>query len=151
MRKLLVPTLSAALCLATAAPAFAQEYRSAAFESPRGATATFNLRLPLGHAVKAKPSYGLSFGIGKTVGADYQGRGVTRQLQVADIRFGMKGELRRANFASFDLAHIEQDKRLNLTGGRTLLVGAGIVAVGVAVCLLTECLEGDDEDSFPTN
>jgi hypothetical protein len=151
MRKLLVSTLSTALCLTSTAPAFAQEYRSAALDGPRGAAATVNFRLPLGHVVRAGPSYGLSFGIGKAVGADYQGRSVNRQLELADIRFGMSGELRRANLASFDLARLEQDKRLNLAGGRTLIVGAGIVAAGVAVCLLTDCLDGDDDDSFPTN
>jgi hypothetical protein len=152
MRKLVTATVSAALCLASVTPAVAQDYRFSGFDAPRGATATANLRVPLGRTAKAEPSYGLSFGMGKAVGAGFDGRTVTRQLQLAEIRFGGQGELKRASLASFDLANLDKDKRMNLTGeGNTLWIVVGLVAAGVAVCLLADCLDGDDDDSFPTN
>jgi len=150
MRKFVTATVSAALCLACVSPALAQDYRFVGFDAPRGATATANLRIPLGRSAKAKPSYGLSFGMGKAVGAGYDGRSVTRQLQLADIRFTGKGELHRARLASFDLAHLDADKRLNMAGGDgTLWIVVGVVAAGVAACVAFECFEGDDDDAVP--
>jgi hypothetical protein len=151
MRKLVTATVSAALCLAGVSPAFAQDYRFAGFDAPRGTTATANLRIPLGHVARAKPSYGLSFGMGKAVGAGYDGRSVTRQLQLADIRFTGKGELHRARLASFDLAQLDADKRLNMAGGGdgTLWIVVGIAAAGVAACVAFECFEGDEDDAVP--
>lgn len=148
MRKFVTATVSAVLCLASAAPAAAQNYRAEGFDGPRGANATFNLRVPLGRApsVRSKPSYGLTFGLGKTVGASLDGRPVTRQLTLGDIRFNQQGKLSKARLASFDLAQLDSDKRLNLTGGDpTLWIVVGAVAAGVAVCLLTDCFNIDDE------
>ena len=48
VRKFVSATVSAALCMMTVAPAMAQEYRFAGFDAPRGATATVNLRVPMG-------------------------------------------------------------------------------------------------------
>ena len=148
MRKFVTATVSAALCLASVTPAMAQNYRAEGFDGPRGANATLNLRIPLGKAAKAKPTYGLTFGMGKTVGAGFDGRPITRQLTVGDIRFDQRGELNRAQLASFDLAHLDADKRMNLTGeDNTLWIVVGLVAAGVAVCLLADCFGGDDDSS----
>ena len=145
MRKLVTATVSAALCFACVTPALAQDYRFAGFDGPRGASATANLRVPLGHQAKAKPSYGLSFGMGKAVGAGYDGRTVTRQLQLADIRFNGEGELKRAGIVGFDLANLDKQRRLNLGGGdNTVWILAGVAAAGVAACLAFECFEGND-------
>ncbi|MGZ8287005.1 MAG: hypothetical protein ACXW27_14160 [Allosphingosinicella sp.] len=147
MRKLVTATVSAALCLASAAPAAAQNYRSEGFDGPRGVNATFNMRIPLGKEGKAKPTYGLTFGMGKTIGAGFDGRPVTRQLTLGDIRFNRQGKLDKARLASFDLAHLDADERLNMTGGgNTMWIVVGAVAAGVAVCLLADCFGGDDDD-----
>ena len=149
MRKFVTATVSAALCLASLTPAAAQNYRAEGFDGPRGANATLNLRVPLGKSSKArKLSYGLTFGLGKTVGAGFDGRPITRQVTLGDIRFNQEGKLNRAQLASFDLAHLDRDKRLNLTGdGNTLWIVVGLVAAGVAVCLIADCFEGDDDSS----
>jgi hypothetical protein len=150
MRKFVAATVSAALCIASVAPAAAQNYRAEGFDGPRGVNATLNMRIPLGKApgARAKPSYGLTFGMGKTVGAGLDGRPVNRQLTVGDLRFDHRGELSKAQLASFDLAHLDSDRRMNLTGdGNTLWIVVGLVAAGVAVCLLADCFDGDDDSS----
>ena len=154
MRKFVTATVSAALCLASITPAMAQQYRAEGFDGPRGANATLNLRIPLGKSSKAraKPSYGLTFGMGKTMGAGYDGRPITRQLTLGDIRFNEQGKLKKAQLASFDLANLDADKRMNLTGeGNTLWIIVGLVAAGVAICLLADCFEGDDDSDSSSN
>ncbi len=149
MRKLVSATVSAALCMMSVAPAMAQDYRFSGFDAPRGATASLNLRVPLGaERMRARPSYGLTLGYGQTMGAPtLDGRTVTRAVNVADFRFSGT-ELRNARVASFDLANLDQDRRLNLNGeGNTLWIVVGLVAAGVAVCLLADCFGGDEEDS----
>jgi hypothetical protein len=150
VRKFVAATVSAALCFWSVAPAMAQDYRYSGFDAPRGATATANLRVPLGRQGKTKKAtYGLSFGIGKPMGAGYDGRPVTRQLRLADIRFSTDGKLDRAQVASFNLADPRGD-RMNLAGGgNTLWIVGGLVAAGVAVCLLADCF--DDNDAQPAN
>jgi len=148
MRKFVTAAVSAALCLASVAPAAAQSYRSQGFDGPRGANATLNLRIPLGRTpgAKARPTYGLTFGMGKEAGAGLDGRPISRQLTLGDIRFNERGKLRKAQLASFDLAHLDRDRRMNLTGGDpTLWIVVGAVAAGVAVCLLSDCFNLDDE------
>jgi hypothetical protein len=154
MRKFVTATVSAALCLASITPAMAQNYRAEGFDGPRGANATLNLRIPLGKSsrAKAKPSYGLTFGMGKTMGAGYDGRPITRQLTLGDIRVNQQGKLDKAQLASFDLARLDQDERLNLNGeGNTLWIIVGLVAAGVAICLLADCFEGDDDSDSSSN
>lgn len=150
VRKFVAATVSAALCLWSVTPAMAQDYRYSGFDSARGATATANLRIPLGRQAKSKKAtYGLTFGIGKPMGAGYDGRPITREMRLADIRFSTDGKLDRAQVASFNLADPRGD-RMNLTGeGNTLWIVVGLVAAGVAVCLLADCF-GDDDDS-PAN
>ncbi|HEX8572258.1 MAG TPA: hypothetical protein VF759_05865 [Allosphingosinicella sp.] len=151
MRKFVTATVSAALCLASVAPAAAQQYRAEGFDGPRGVNATLNLRVPLGKASRArtKPSYGLTFGMGKTMGAGYDGRPITRQLTLGDIRFNQQGTLKKAQLASFDLANLDADKRMNLTGeGNTLWIVVGLAAAGAAVCfVITDCFGDEDDDS----
>ena len=86
--------------------------------------------------------------MGKTMGAGYDGRPITRQLTLGDIRFNQQGKLNKAQLASFDLANLDADKRMNLTGeGNTLWIVVGLVAAGVAICLLADCFGGDDDSS----
>ena len=148
MRKLVSATVSAALCMLSLAPAMAQDYRFTGFDAPRGATATLNLRVPLGaRRQQVQPSYGLTFGYGRTVGAPtLDGRTATRAVNLADVRFNGGGELRTARVASFDLANLDRDRRLsNLNGSvSTTWIIVGAVAVGVGACLLLECFDGDD-------
>ena len=149
MRKFVSATVSAALCMMSVAPAMAQDYRFSGFDAPRGATATLNLRVPLAaERVRARASYGLTFGYGQTMGAPtFDGRTTSRAVNLADFRFS-GGELRNARVASFDLANLDQDRRMNLRGeNSTWLIVGGIIVVGAAVCfLVAECFDGDDED-----
>jgi hypothetical protein len=152
MRKLATVLASTALCLSSVTPALAQTYRPVGFDDPRGATATANLRIPLGRSAKSKATYGLTVGIGKDAGAGLDGRPFARQMTLADIRFSGKGELDRARVASFDLAALNGDRRLNMMGGgdsglMTVVVIAGAVAV---VCfVVTDCFGDDDDDAVP--
>ena len=150
MRKLLSATVSAALCCGSVTPALAQDYRFSN-DAPRGATATLNLRVPLGaQRDRARPSYGLTFGYGQEAGSPtMDGRTVSRSVRLGDIRFA-GGELRHARLASFDLAHLDRDRRLNLGGGSgtTVLIVVGAVAGAVAACLVLDCFDGGDDDDL---
>lgn len=150
VRKFVTATVSAALCLMSAAPAMAQEYRFAGFDAPRGATATVNLRVPMGREHAGRATYGLTVGYGQTVGTPgVTGDTTTRMVNFADFRFA-GSELRNARVASFDLANLNQDRRLNMTGGpkdSTIWIVAGVVAAGVLVCfVITDCFGDDDKD-----
>jgi hypothetical protein len=75
---------------------------------------------------------------------------VTRAFRLADLRFSPEGKLGQARLVGFDLADPARERRMNLTGGMSttwLIVGA--VAGAVAVCMLAECFEGDDDDAVP--
>jgi hypothetical protein len=148
VRKLVSATVSAALCAMSVAPAMAQDYRFSGFDAPQGATATINLRIPFGGSgARARSSYGLSFGYGQTMGAPtLDGRTITHSVTLADLRFSGAGELRNARLASFDLAHLDRDRRMNLLGGSTTWFIVGALAAGVGACLLLECFDGNDDD-----
>ena len=149
VRKFVSATVSAALCLMSAAPAMAQDYRFTGFDAPRGATATVNVRVPFGNQARQRVSYGASLRYGQTVGLPtMDGQTTTRSINVADIRF-TGNQLRNARVASLDLANLGQNRRtMNLTGeGNTLWIVVGLVAAGVAVCLLADCFDGDDDSS----
>ena len=154
VRKFVSATVSAALCMMSVAPAMAQEYRSNVFEAPRGATATLNLRVPMGPEHRERASYGLTVGFGQTMATPtMDGRTTTRAVNVVDIRF-RGDELRQARVASFDLANLDRSRRqMNLTGGgdNTLWIVVGLVAAGVAICLLADCFEGDDDEISSSN
>ena len=150
VRKFVSATVSAALCIASLMPgvAAAQEHRFTGFDAPRGVTATVNLRVPFGREQARRTTYGLTLGYGQTVPPGIDGRTSTRSINFADVRFS-GNELRQARVASFDLANLDQSqRRMNLTGeGNTLWIVVGLVAAGVAICLLADCFEGDDDDS----
>jgi hypothetical protein len=151
MNKLFAATVSAALCLTSVSPALAQEQRFTGFDAPRGLSATANLRIPLGRAATARrASYGVSLGLGREVGAGFDGRPVTRSIHLADLRFSGEGQLRQARLAGVDLRDPAGKRRMNLTGGvSTTWFILGAVAAGVGICLLTDCLDGDDDDAVP--
>ena len=152
VRKIVSATVSAALCIASVTPALAQEYRFTGFDAPKGATATANLRIPLGREAKGKPTYGVTLGLGKSAGAGLDGQERVREIRLADLRFSPAGKVAQAKFASFDLANLDQDRRMNLTGeGNTLWIIVGLVAAGVAICLLADCFEGDDDSDSSSN
>jgi hypothetical protein len=151
VRKFVSATVSAALCVLSVAPgvAMAQEYRFAGFDAPRGATATINLRVPMGPEHRERATYGLSFGYGQTLGAPgLNGQTMTRAVNLADLRFA-GNELRNARLATFDLANLDQDRRVsNLRADGSVIWVAVIAAVGVGVliCVAADCFEDDDED-----
>ena len=155
VRKLVGAAVSAALCTLSIAPgvAAAQEYRFGGFDAPRGITATVNLRMALGRERAAtRPSYGLTLGYGQTVAPGLDGRTTARAVNLADLRFTGEGELAQARFASFDLAHLDADRRLNLVGGKksTLVLGI-VIGAGLVICLAAGCFDGDDDDATPSN
>ena len=150
VRKIVSATVSAALCLAPIS-AFAQNNLTPVevVQAPLGATGALNLRIPLGGGKNLEePTYGLTFGMGRLSAVNSQGGAETSEVRLADIRFNSDG-LRNANVASFDLANLDQDRRFDgLTGeGNTLWIVVGLVAAGVAICLLADCFEDDDESS----
>jgi hypothetical protein len=151
MNKLFAATVSAALGLTSVSPALAQDHRFAGFDSPRGLTATANLRVPLGRDAKARPAtWGLSLGLGREAGAGYDGRPVTRAIRLADLRFSGEGRLSQARLTGVDLAHLDRQRRMNLTGGvNTTWFILGAVAAGAGICLLTDCLGNGDDDATP--
>ena len=153
VRKFVSATVSAALRMMSVAPAMAQEYRFTGFDAPRGATATINLRVPMGPEHRERASYGLTVGYGHTVAAPgMDGRTTSRAMNLADFRFS-GNELRQARVASFDLANLNRNQRAsNLTGeGNTLWIVVGLVAAGVAICLLADCFDGDDDELDSSN
>lgn len=148
-RKLVAATVATILAAASIAPgiAAAQEYRFTGFDAPRGLTATVNLRVPLGRQAAAdRPTYGLTLGYGRTIGAEVDGRSRSRALNFADLRFsGRALDLTRASLASFDLAHLDRDRRMNLVGKKSTLVLGIVIGAAIVVCLAADCLGGDDD------
>ncbi len=112
-----------------------------------------NLRVPLGMSrqqTDRRMSYGVTLGYGQTMGSPtLDGRTTTRAVNLADFRFNNSGELRNARVASFDLANLDRDRRFSNLNGEvtTVWIVVGLVAAGVAVCLLADCFGGDEEDS----
>ena len=153
VRKFVSATVSAALCLMSVAPgaAVAQEYRFTGFDAPRGTSATLNLRVPFGNAQaqRQRLTYGLALRQGQVFATpNMDGQTMTRAINLADLRF-TGDEVRQARIAGFDLANLEEEqRRMNLTGeGNTLWIVVGLVAAGVAICLLADCFDGDVSDS----
>lgn len=151
LRKFVSATVSAALLFASAAPAMAQEYRFTGFDSPRGVSATVNLRVPLDQNRERtrRTSYGVNAAWGRTMPlATMDNATTTRAVNLAEIRFS-GDELRRAQLLGFDVRDpTAAQRRLNLDGeGNTLWIVVGLVAAGVAICLLADCFEDDDESS----
>ena len=160
VRKFVTATVSAALCSMSIVPtaALAQEYRSTVFDAPRGATATLNLRVPMGREHADRASYGLTLGYGQAVGApDQFGQQRTRAMNFADFRF-RGGDLRNARIVGVDFANLERDmnhsRRANLMGGPNGLiwtVGAVVVGGAVVCFVITDCFGDDDDDDDNDN
>ena len=147
--KLVTGATMLSLCLGSAAPALAQDYRFDGFAGTPGANATLNLRVPLGAgARRAPPTVGLTFGLGRTLGARLDGEPIVRQVPLGDFRFSEAG-LANARLASFDLANPRRDYRLNLSGEKSttaLLIG-GIFIAGIVICVAADCFDDDDGDT----
>ena len=154
LRKLVVATVSTVLAISPIAPgvAAAQEYRFTGMDAPRGLAATVNLRVPLGRQASAgRPTYGLTLGYGRTYADDVDGRTRSRAMNFADLRFsGRNMELTRASLASFDLAHLDRDRRMNLVGKKSTLVLGIVIGAALVICLAADCFGGDD-DTDPAN
>jgi hypothetical protein len=154
LKKFLSASVATALVLGSVTPAYAQ-YAFSPEPAPLGATATLNFKVPLGVAPtkNRKASYGLTVGYGQRLnGVTADGRIATRQAKLADLRFTDSFKLWKAEVASFDLANLDKDRRLNMGPddgegkGNTTWIVIGLVAAGVAVCLLADCFGGDDDD-----
>jgi hypothetical protein len=148
--KLVTATVSAALCMTSVMPgiAAAQEHRFAGFDAPRGATATVNLRVPLGPSTRSRASYGVTLSYGQAAGADLSGRTVTRRLNVADFRFsGEQPRLSQARLAGFDLANLDKNRRMNMVGGKKTLLWIGLlVLAGIIICVAAGCFDSEGNE-----
>jgi hypothetical protein len=151
-RKLVSATVMAALLTMSSAPALAQDYRFAGFDAPRGASATLNLRVPLGaRPGHARASYGLTLGYGREMAAPgYDGTMLTRGVRLADLRFSGAGTLSTARLASFDLAARDRGARRSHLGASvpTTWIIVGLVAVGVGACVIAGCFGGGDDSAM---
>jgi hypothetical protein len=56
---------------------------------------------------------------------------MTREMRLADVRFTSDFKLHKANVASFDLANLDKDRRMDLEGVDTVWIVVGLVAAGV--------------------
>ena len=155
IRKVLSASVATALIFGTVTPAFAENDAFSPVQAPLGATATLNLKVPLGAAPtqKRKATYGLTMAYGqRTNSVTDDGRIATRSAKLADIRFAAgDSKLQKAEFATFNLANLDKDKRLNLgpdgsMDGTTWLVLGGLVAAGVIIWLVAR--DDDDDDDL---
>ena len=145
-RNLVAFGASAALCLASSSPALAQEHRFSGFDAPRGTTATINLRIPLGGRTGARQraSLGLTIGHGREQpGFEPDGRSVTRQLALLDLRLDRTG-LQRARLAGLDLRQLQGD-RLQLGGDNKKSLGLAFFAFLLMVAAGYLILDGDGD------
>ena len=146
IRNCLNVSVAAALLAGSVSPAMAQSRFASDFQAPVGATATLNFRVPLGAAPakERKASYGLTLGFGRQTDTTLSdGRLAVREATMADIRFTGDFKLYQANVASFDLANLKDDPRLNMGEGKGkeatwLWIGAAVL-VGAGVCWAAGC------------
>lgn len=135
-RKFLCASFAAAVLAGPITPAAAQSF-SSDLQAPLGATATVNFKVPLGAvpARERKATYGLTLGYGQQLNSlTPDGRIMTRQAKLADLRFADGFKLHKAEVMSFDLANLKEDPRLNLGPGKsTTWVWIGGIAVGAAL------------------
>ena len=155
IRKIVSASTAIALVLGSVSPAFAQSYAMMPDQqAPLGATATINLKVPLGAAPSKarKASYGLTLGYGRQLDSlTADGRIAVRHVDFADIRFTDSFKLQKAEVATFDLANLDQDKRLNMMEGKdsTTWIIVGLVAVGAVIWLVSRDDDDDDDDDDP--
>jgi hypothetical protein len=132
-------------------PAMAQSRFASDFQPAAGATATVNLRVPLGAVPtkQRKTTYGLTLGFGRqtdSVMAD--GRLAMREARIADIRFSGNFKLQRAEALTFDLTNLKNDPRLMMGEGKGkettwLWVAAGL-GIGLGICWAAGCFDDND-------
>jgi hypothetical protein len=151
IRKLVSSAAALSLCLGSVTPALAQDYRFAGQDSPHGANATVNFRVPLGPSARqSRPTFGLTFGIGRTMSAgEVDGRTTVRQMRFADFRFSGDG-LRQARIAGFDLANPDQSRLFFSAGDNKSVaaIAAAAAAAGLALCIFVLCDDdNNDEDT----
>ena len=155
MRKVLSASAATALLFGTVTPAFANNYAFEPVQAPLGATATLNFKVPLGAgaAKQRKATYGITMAYGQRLNSTTaDGRIATKAAKIADIRFSADdSKLQKAEFATFDLANLDKDKRLNLGPDGTwdtttwLLIG-GLVAAGIIIWVVADDDDDDDDD-----
>ena len=155
MRKLLSASVATALVIGSVAPAYAQNYAFEPAQAPLGATATLNFKVPLGSSAhqSRKATYGITMAYGQRLNSTTQdGRIATKSAKLADIRFtATDRKLQKAEFASFDLANLDKDKRLNLGPDgtwdtTTWLVIGGLVAAGILIWVFADDNNNDDDE-----
>lgn len=152
LRNITAGTLSVALCLASAPPALGQDYRFTGFDPPRGATATVNLRIPLGSRPGVRterPNLGLTIGYGREQpGSAPDGRSAIRAVDLLDLRLDQAG-LQRARLAGVDLREpLGGPLHISDNGGKKtewLLLFFGALTLA-AFGVLAFDGNGDDED-----
>lgn len=143
MDRSIIAALAAAAIIASASPAGADPFAPPTERAPLGATAALSLKVPLGPktAASERPSYGLSFNYGRSVGNPYlDGRPVSQALKLGDLRFDSEG-LASARLASFDLRDFGRsaDKdRMNIFDGpfgpiEYAIIGGAAVVVAILV------------------
>ena len=136
--------LIAVLLACLPAQALAQDYAFRGFDAPLGATASLNLRVPLGSAQQSqRPSYGMSLGYGRIAGAPgVDGRLTSRAFRLADLRLA-GGEVDRAQLLAFDLTGRRPETRLGLRSGPPNLfpIVGGAVVVAVGACAIAGCFD----------
>jgi hypothetical protein len=152
MRKFLSASVATALLVGSVSPAMAQSFMTD-LQAPMGATATVNFKVPLGAAParERKATYGLTLGYGQQINSlTADGRPMVRQARLADFRFTDGFKLHKAEVASFDLANLDKDRRLNMgpDSGKdsTTWIIIGLVVAGAVVCVAADCFGGDDDD-----
>jgi len=153
MRSLVTGTAAMALCLASATSAVGQDYRFAGFDGPRGMNATIRLHIPFGaSSERSRPTLALTVAAGRTLGDGTDGEPIVRQVRLVDFRFS-SGGLASARVAAFDLANLDENRRLylGLPSGKktTAYLVAGAAAAAAAACLILGCLDDDDSDDSP--
>ncbi len=156
MKKFVSTALSTALCLMTVSPAWAQSssFGEAWANDRPAAVASLNFRVPLGGgpAATERPSYGLTLNYGYQDHFLYEDNAFRPNAQLMDLRFSGR-EMVRAEVANLTLvdaaAGRTMDDTLNLLaegGDNTVWIVVGLVAAGVAICLLAECFDDDDDE-----
>jgi hypothetical protein len=151
-RNLITGAAALSLCLASATPAIGQERRFTGLDGPAGASATVNIRVPLGRrAERARPSVGLTVGYGRRVAdGTSELQPAVRQLRLADLRFDGEG-LSRAELASFDLANLDRDRRMNLGEGKSYMIWLILAAfASLAVVLVVAAGSSSSEEPEET-
>ena len=127
------------LAFGSGTPALAQSGAFAGSQARPGASATINLRVPLGPGRRSdRPTVGFTASCGQALddsGPD--GRRAVRELRITDLRFDGRA-LARAELATFDLANLENDARMGLVGNKknTLLLFVMVLAGATALAFL---------------